>query len=89
MNGRVILAGMLIVGIMVLTGFAMQADIKDGAKEIVNTSMGGLILALGVAAQGIFRTDKADETRAENTGKAFDMGLAGIAATPAPEKESL
>ena len=81
-DGRVALAGVMVIGIMTLIGLAMFAPIADGSQRIVDGGIGALCVALGNAIAGIFRTDQADEQRARNTGAAFESFNAAISATP-------
>lgn len=83
---RIVLAAILAVGFMGLIALAMYAPIKPESQRIVDGSLGMLGAALVNAVTGIFRTDRADETRADNTGKALDAISAGIAATPHPQE---
>ncbi|MES2289282.1 MAG: hypothetical protein V4530_06040 [Pseudomonadota bacterium] len=87
MNGRIILASVLAIGFMVLLGLAMFANINETAQRIVDGGIGALGTSLAVAVQGVFRTDKVDEQRANNTGAALDAISTAINATPPGGKD--
>lgn len=82
MNGRVALAAILAVGFMVLIALAMFAKIAESSQRIVDGGIGALGVALGNAIQGLFRTDKTDETRANNTRDALGAIQSAIDANP-------
>lgn len=71
-KSRMILALVLSIGFMVLIGMAMFVPLQDSSQRIVDTGIGALGSALATAIAGIFRTDRADEQRAMNTGAAID-----------------
>lgn len=81
-DARIYLAGLLIIGFVTLIGLAIYADIAEGSQRIVDAGIGALGVALGNAIQGLFRTDKADEQRAANTGAALDTINAALQSSP-------
>lgn len=79
---RIVFAIVIGVGFMILIALAMSIDISRQSQRIVDGSLGALGVAFGIAVQGIFRTDHADETRANNTGKGLDLAREALAAQP-------
>lgn len=82
MNGRIALALVVCLGFMGLLALAMFVDIKPTAQRIVDGGIGALGTILAVAFNGIFRSDKTDEQRAQNTGAALSAISDAIAAQP-------
>lgn len=77
----------LVLAVMVLgltpivTAGIMGKTLPDSLIAVSDKTVTGLIGVLGSVATMIFRTNRADEIRAENTGKAF-TAITATAAAP-------
>jgi hypothetical protein len=81
----------LIFAIMVL-GLApvvvsgiLEKTMADSLIAVSDKTVTGLVGVLGTICAMIFRTNRADEAKAENTGKAFDAITAAAASIPPPD----
>jgi hypothetical protein len=81
-DNRLLVAALLALGFMVLIGLSIFNAIPEASQRIVDGGIGALGVALGNAIQGLFRSDRVDEQRANNTATALDTIGAAIYAAP-------
>lgn len=78
-----LIAAILVLGLapLVCSGI-MGRTIPDALIAVSDKTVTGLVGVLGTIAAMIFRTNRVDEARAENTSKAFEAITAAANATP-------
>lgn len=83
-----LIVAILMLGLApVVTAGIMGKTLPDSLIAVSDKTVTGLVGVLGTIAAMIFRTNRADETATENTGKAFEAIAAAAASTPAPEPD--
>jgi hypothetical protein len=81
-----LITAILILGLApIVTSGLMGKTMSDALIAVSDKTVTGLVGVLGTIAAMIFRTNRADEARAENTGRAFDAITAAANATPTPQ----
>jgi hypothetical protein len=86
-DARIILGGLFVLGYYVtlwVLGFRLIPVANVG---LIKDALAQLGVPLGVIVGALFRSDRADEKRTENTAKAFDAITATAANTPSPPQE--
>ena len=85
----VLVGAILILGLApVVTAGIMGKTLPDMLIAVSDKTVTGLVGVLGSVATMIFRTTRADDIKAENTGKAFDAITAATGHQPKPEGET-
>lgn len=84
-----LIGSILILGLapVVVAGW-MEKALPDNLIAVSDKTVTGLVGVLGTIAAMIFRTNRVDEARAENTGKALDA-ISAVAATSSPAKADI
>ena len=79
----VLIVSILLLGLapLVVSGL-LEKTLPDSLIAVSDKTVTGLVGVLGTVAAMIFRANRVDEARAENTGKAFEAMKAAAYATP-------
>lgn len=78
-----LICSILILGLapVVMAGI-MGKTLPDSLIAVSDKTVTGLVGVLGTIAAMVFRTNRSDDAKTENTGKAFDAIAAAAAAAP-------
>jgi hypothetical protein len=81
-----LIAAILVLGLApVVTAGIMGKPLPDALIAVSDKTVTGLVGVLGSLATLVFRTNRVDEAKAENTGKAFEAITAAAQVAPAPQ----
>lgn len=83
-----LIAAILILGLApVVTAGLLGKPLPDALIAVSDKTVTGLVGVLGTIAGMVFRTNRVDDARTENTGKAFDAIAAAANSTAPAEQE--